>query len=86
MSDCLAFEGMTLFQKLEAGISAPGLRVFGDNAYLNTPYMATPYASVSGVQKTPSISITRSCKHKLNVPLEDGQIGGQYSEAQYRWV
>ena len=50
-SDCLAFEGMSLFQKLEEGISAPGLCLFGDNAYLNTPYMATPYAAVSGGTK-----------------------------------
>ena len=32
-SDCLAFEGMSLFQKLEDGILAPGLCIFGDNAY-----------------------------------------------------
>ena len=50
-SDCLAFEGMSLFQKLERGILAPGLCLFGDNAYLNTPYMATPYAAVSGGTK-----------------------------------
>ena len=48
-SDCLAFESMSLFQKLEEeGILAAGLCIFGDNAYLNTPYMATPYAAVSG--------------------------------------
>jgi hypothetical protein len=47
-SDCLAFEGMTLHQKLEEGILAPGLCIFGDNAYLNTAYMATPYPGVSG--------------------------------------
>jgi hypothetical protein len=50
-SDCLAFEGMTLFQKFESGILAPGLCLFGDNAYLNTFYMATPYAAVSGGSK-----------------------------------
>ena len=50
-SDCLAFEGMSLFHRLEAGILAPGLCLFGDNAYLNTPYMATPYAAVSGGTK-----------------------------------
>ena len=51
-SDCLAFEGMSLFQKLEQdGILAPGLCLFGDNAYLNTPYMATPFAAVSGGSK-----------------------------------
>ena len=38
---------MLLFQKLEQGILAVGLCIFGDNAYLNTPYMATPYAAVS---------------------------------------
>ncbi len=50
-SDCLAFEGMTLFHWLEEGILAPELRLFGDNAYLNTPYMATTYAAVSGGTK-----------------------------------
>ena len=50
-SDILAFEGMSLFHKLEEGILAPGLCLFGDNAYLNTPYMATPYAAVSGGTK-----------------------------------
>ena len=42
---------MSLFHKLEEGILAPGLCIFGDNAYLNTPYMATPYAAVSGGTK-----------------------------------
>jgi hypothetical protein len=50
-SGCLAFEGMTLFHRLEEGILAPELCLFGDNAYLNTPYMATPYAAVSGGTK-----------------------------------
>lgn len=50
-SDCLAFEGMSLFQKLEEGMLAPGLCLFGNNAYLNTQYMATPYSAVSGGTK-----------------------------------
>ncbi|KAI2501607.1 DDE superfamily endonuclease [Fragilaria crotonensis] len=50
-SDCLSFEGMSLFHKLEEGILAPGLCLFGDNAYLSTPYMATPYAAVLGGTK-----------------------------------
>jgi hypothetical protein len=50
-SDCVAFESMSLFQKLEDGLLAPGLCIFGDNAYLNTPYRATPYAAVSGGTK-----------------------------------
>ena len=50
-SDCLAFEGMSLFNQLERGMLAPELCLFGDNAYLNTPYMATPFAAVSGGSK-----------------------------------
>jgi DDE superfamily endonuclease len=50
-SDCLAFEGMSLFEKLERNILEKGLCLFGDNAYLNAPYMATPYAAVSGGTK-----------------------------------
>lgn len=48
-SDILAFEGSQLFQNLETeGFLADGLCLFGDNAYVNTPYMATPYTSTSG--------------------------------------
>lgn len=68
---------MTLFPKLEAGISVPGFYIFGDNAYLYTPYMATPNAGVSGGAKD---------SFELNVPLEYGHISGQYSEAQYQLV
>ena len=46
-ADCLAFEGMGLYRKLEDGLLAPGLCLFGDNAYLNAPYMATPYSGGS---------------------------------------
>jgi hypothetical protein len=42
---------MSLFHKLEEGILAPGLCIFGYNAYFNTPYIATPYAAVSGGTK-----------------------------------
>jgi hypothetical protein len=50
-SDCLAFEGMSLFSKLENGILAPGLCLFGDNAYLNSIFMATPFSGISGGSK-----------------------------------
>jgi hypothetical protein len=43
-ADCIAFEGPTLYQRLKDGLLAPGLSLFGDNAYLNTIFMATPYA------------------------------------------
>jgi hypothetical protein len=43
-SDYLSFCSSPLFCKLEeAGFMKPGLCIFGDNAYCNTPYMATPY-------------------------------------------
>jgi hypothetical protein len=44
-SDCLAFKGMTLF-KNESGHFGFRIVIFSDHAYLNTPYMATPYAVV----------------------------------------
>ena len=50
-SDCLAFEASDLFLRLEDGLLSPGLVLFGDNAYLNTMYLATPYQNVSGGSK-----------------------------------
>lgn len=50
-SDLLAFENSKLYKLLEQGILAPGLCLFGDNAYLNTIYMATPYPNTSGGPK-----------------------------------
>jgi hypothetical protein len=47
-SDCLAFESSKLYNDLEDGLLAPGLCLFGDNAYLNSPFLATPYPNVSG--------------------------------------
>jgi hypothetical protein len=50
-SDVLAFESSTIYQQLEGGLLAPGLCLFGDNAYINSSYMATPFSSVSGGSK-----------------------------------
>ncbi len=36
---------------MEEGALAPGLCLFGDNAYINSPYLATPYAGVTGGTK-----------------------------------
>lgn len=49
-SDCLAFEGMSLYERLESGLLHKSLCLFGDNAYLNAKYMATPYTSATGVK------------------------------------
>jgi hypothetical protein len=43
-SDLLAFEASELHNKLKNHvILAPGLCLFGDNAYINSSFMATPY-------------------------------------------
>ena len=43
-SDFLVFATSDLKDKLETyGFLAPGLGLFGDNAYINSPYMVTPY-------------------------------------------
>ena len=47
-ADCLAFEASELHKRLENGLMHEGYVLFGDNAYLNTPYMATPFTNVSG--------------------------------------
>jgi DDE superfamily endonuclease len=50
-SDCLAFESSQLFHDLENGLLAEGLCIFGDNAYINSLFLATPYPNVSGGYK-----------------------------------
>ena len=50
-SDLLAFEGSTLHHRLKDGLLAEGLCLFGDNAYLNSEFMATPYANVRSGSK-----------------------------------
>ena len=53
-SDCLAFKASDLYKRLEAGLLAPGLVLFGDNAYLNNNFMATPYPNIAGRDKEKS--------------------------------
>ena len=62
-ADCLAFEGMDLFMKLRKGLLKEGLCLFGDNAYLNSVFMATPYSGgvLSQATGTTTISFTHSC-------------------------
>jgi DDE superfamily endonuclease len=50
-SDCLAFESSKLYEDLEKGLLDEGLCIFGDNAYINSPFVATPYPNVSGGYK-----------------------------------
>jgi hypothetical protein len=68
-SDCLAFEGSDIFQHLESGLLHDDLVLFGDNAYLNSKYMVTPYPNVSSGGKDDTIFTTHNCVFVLNVHL-----------------
>ena len=51
-SDFYAFDQSSLKKKLEReGFLRPGYCLFGDNAYVNAPYMCTPWRIVSGGPK-----------------------------------
>ena len=50
-SDCLAFEGSSLYSRLENNLLHPTLCLFGDNAYINSTYMATPFSGGVGGSK-----------------------------------
>jgi hypothetical protein len=50
-SDCIAFEARNLYARLEGGLLKKGLVLFGDNAYLNMHYMATPFPNISSGSK-----------------------------------
>ena len=69
-SDVLAFENSELFKLLEKGFLLHGLVLFGDNAYLNSSYMATPYPDTSGgpIRTTTTFSIL-NCVLGLTVLL-----------------
>jgi hypothetical protein len=47
-ADCVAFEASDLHARLEDGLLKNGYILFGNNAYLNSFFMATPYSNVSG--------------------------------------
>ncbi|KAL3786233.1 hypothetical protein HJC23_002484 [Cyclotella cryptica] len=47
-ADCLAFENSELYKRLQKGVLAEDLILFGDNAYINSIFMATPYPNTSG--------------------------------------
>jgi hypothetical protein len=50
-SDLVAFEGSDLKKQLDDGLLSPNLCLFGDNAYINSQYMVTPYPNTSGGAK-----------------------------------
>ncbi|KAL3783157.1 hypothetical protein HJC23_001507 [Cyclotella cryptica] len=46
-ADCLAFENSELYKRLQKGVLAEDLVLFGDDAYINSIFMATPYPNTS---------------------------------------
>ena len=50
-SDFLAFTVSKIYLRLEDDLLAPGLCLYGDAAYVNNRYMATPFKSVSSGSK-----------------------------------
>lgn len=67
MADCLAFEGMSLHQRLQEGLLASGLSLFGNNAYLNCPFMVTPF---SGTALTTSKDAFNFYQSQLRILIE----------------
>ena len=49
-SDYLAFAQSPLNRRIQEGLLADGKYLFGDNAYVNTMYMATPYKKGNSLQ------------------------------------
>ncbi|KAL3804834.1 hypothetical protein HJC23_006606 [Cyclotella cryptica] len=47
-ADCLVFENSELYKRLQKGVLAEDLVLFGDNAYINSIFMTTPYPNTSG--------------------------------------
>ena len=59
-ADCVAFAESELYVRLHReGVAAPGLCLFGDNAYINQLYMATPFPNVATSAKVDEVSRQR---------------------------
>ena len=71
-SDHMAFQVSHLKEKLNTpGFLADGLCLFGDNAYVNTEYMATPYPNVGSNQKRDAYNFYHS-QIRINVECAFG--------------
>jgi DDE superfamily endonuclease len=72
-SDFLSFCSSPLFCQLEKeGFMKPGLCIFGDNAYVNTPYMATPYKAVKDGSKDAYNFFHSNCR--INIECAFGML------------
>ena len=72
-SDCMCFTTSAIHQRLKReGFLADGLCLFGDNAYVNTPFMATPYKGASE-----GIKDAYNCHHsslRINIECAFGML------------
>ena len=50
-ADSVAFHASDLYKRLLGGLLSDGYVLFGDNAFINSKFMATPYPNVSGGSK-----------------------------------
>ena len=73
-SDFMAFEGCNLRYKLEEdGFLAPGLCIFGDNAYVNRFYMCTPYPNVGANSRKDDYNFYHS-QVRINIECAFGML------------
>ncbi len=64
-SDCIGFEGSDIYERLEGGLLKNGRVLYGDNAYINMRYIATPFPKVLQVARTTiffSVSAVHPCR------------------------
>jgi hypothetical protein len=47
-ADCVAFEASDLYARLSNGLLKKERVLFGDNVYLNSLFMVTPYTNIAG--------------------------------------
>ena len=85
-SDCLVFEGSGIYEDLEVGLLHEYLVLFGDNAYLNSHYMVTPFPNVSSGSKDDFNFSTRSCAFVLSVHLGCWFFGGGFEDLPYHRI
>ncbi len=77
-SDCIAFEGSDLYERLEDGLLKNGLVLYGDNAYINTRYMATPFPNVSSGSKDDYNFFSHSYASVSSAPLDSWSAAGEF--------
>jgi hypothetical protein len=78
-SDFLSFMTSPLHRRLEKpNFLHPDVCIFGDNAYVNTQYMGTPYKAVTDGEKDAFNYYQSQLRIASNAPLECYAIDLQY--------